>query len=189
MMNTDYLREDEDLYKGDFTIDQEKYRSMLKIEQEREKDPLYLAEKEIMLMKKMEREKSVYNHPCQNENNTVTLVSADKLHEVDIEYYDTDSSREVLLNFIKIEPGASKTFRDFMRSIYTELKKDNIRDVYQCVTISDWEFRLSGVKGFEFVRHVKNISEHIIIKTDIESLVDTIIEAFGMDVTSHLDKD
>lgn len=199
-MNTDYKeQEDADLYKGDFTIDKEKYDKILKIEQEREKDPVYLAEKEIMLMKKLEREKSVYNHPCQNENNTVTLVSSDKLHEVDIEYNnennngnnDIDSSQDVLLNFIKIEPSASKTFREFMKSVYAELKKDNITNIYQCVTVSDWEFRLSEIEGFELVKHVKNAlqEEYILVKTDIESLVDTIIEAFGMNVESHLDKD
>lgn len=153
----------------------------------REQNPRYLAEKERMLMQQLDADGSIFNHPCQNEQNTLTLLSSDKMHEVDIEFDYVDES--VLLNFISVDAAHSKTFRDLMKSVKGFLIQEGIKTVYQYVLTSDWDMRLSHVPGFTFVRLVTGFGiQYVVIKTDTADIINAVCAAFGMDTASHLDQ-
>ena len=153
----------------------------------REQNPRYLAEKERMLMQQLYADDSTFNHPCQNEQNTLTLLSSDKMHEVDIEFDYIDES--VLLNFIRVDAAHSKTFTDLMKSVKGFLIQEGIKTVYQYVLTSDWDTRLSRVPGFTFVRLVTGFGiQYVVIKTDTGNIINAVCTAFGMDTASHLDR-
>jgi hypothetical protein len=153
----------------------------------REQNPRYLAEKERMLMQQLDVNGSTFNHPCQNEQNTLTLLSSDKMHEVDIEFDYINES--VLLNFIRVDAAHSKTFSDLMKSVKGFLIQEGIKTVYQYVLTSDWDMRLSHVSGFTFVRLVTDPGiPYVVTKTDTADIINAVCTAFGMDMTSHLDQ-
>ena len=142
-------------------------------------------------MNKLIDEDSPFNHPCQNPENTVTLLSSDKAHEIDIEFDVSDST--ALLNIINMDSSKRKSFIDLLNSTVSFLKTKSINKVYQNVVLTDWDTRLKEIKGFRFVKKVKPdirrslFDEFLIVEMNTSDIVKTISTAMGMDVDSHLD--
>lgn len=162
------------------------YKQFLEEEKIREQNPSYLAEKERILMNKLIEEDSPFYHPCQNPENTVTLLSGDKCHEIDIEIDKTNLT--ALLNIIKIDSSERESFISLLYSITTFLNTESIKKVYQHVMPSDWDMRLKDINEIRLTRRVKSSIEFVIVEMDTSDIVKAISTAMGMDIDSHLDK-
>jgi hypothetical protein len=171
-------------------ISEEEYQRLIEIEKIREQNPQYLAEKERIAMQRLvEDDYSPYNHPCQNDKNTVSLVSSDKAHEIDIEF--DRENKTALLNIINVDPIHRTSFVQLLFAVQKYLKNESIEKAYQNVMESDWDLRLSTIDGFHLVRKVEsNAVQHgfVIVETDTVDVVTAIGTAMGMDVDSHLDE-
>jgi hypothetical protein len=174
------------------SIDDPEYKKLLEQEKIREQNPVYLAEKERVLMKKMVEDDSPFNHPCQNPSNTVTLLSNNKCHEIDIELDKSNST--ALLNIINIDSSKRESFINLLYSVTTFLNTESIKKIYQNVMLSDWDMRLKKIEKNRFVKKVKsNIDrsvcyEFVIMETNTSDIVETISTAMGMSIDSHLDQ-
>jgi hypothetical protein len=161
---------------------------LLASERVREQDPRYLAEKERLSTIDMDKKKSPFQHPCQNEKNTVTLVSIDKNHEIDIEF--NRHNMTAMINLIRVEPSMRGSFVELLHAVHAYLKEERIEKVYQNIVFSDWEMVISKFKEFTLVKVIENnISQFpfAIVEMDAKDLVVGISKALGMNIDSHLD--
>lgn len=156
----------------------------------REQDPLYLAEKERLAIIAQQNIESPFLHPCQNVNNTVTLVSVDKYHEIDIEF--NRQNRTAMLNIIRVDSKNRDSFIQLLHTVHSYLQEEKIEKVYQNIVISDWDTHLSKFDEFSFVRLVNSkisIFPFVIVETNVKDIVSGISKAMGMNVNSHQDSE
>ena len=160
----------------------------LERERIREQNPRYLAEKERIGMVEMEKNDSPFQHPCQNERNTMTLVSIDKCHEIDIEF--DRKHHTAMVNLIRVEPSKKDSFLQLLHSVTACLREEKIEKVYQYVVISDWELSMSKIPEF---KHVRTVTEsdlpmpYVIVESSVDGTLVGIAKALGMNIVSHLD--
>jgi hypothetical protein len=161
---------------------------LLENERIREKDPRYLAEKERIASINMEKNDSPFQHPCQNEKNTMTLVSIDKNHEIDVEI--DRINRTAFINLIRVEPTARESFVKLLHVVNTYLREEKIKKVYHNVILSDWETVISKFEEFKLVRKIEGDLTpfpFVIVEMEVKDVTAGIIKAMGMNVDSHLD--
>ena len=148
------------------------------IEEVLEHHPQYLRYKEEMIARKMAEEDSEFYHPCQNQDNTMTLLSADKKHEIDVEIRTEDST--ALINIIKVDHADTKSFIDLLNTVSRLMQDRSVKTVYQYVMPIDWETRLKDIEGFDLVNQKNGImGSFITVSTSIETFVDSIVQAMG----------
>lgn len=160
----------------------------LEAEKLREENPIYLAEKERIAMMRLDEE-SPYQHPCQNEKNTVTLVSTDKQHEIDIEF--DRQNKEAMINIIRVEPKMKQSFVQLLHVVQSYLVSEEITKVFQNTIIPDWEMIAQNAgEYFRLTRIVDSnpLFSFAIIEIDTQDVVQGIAKAMAMDTVSHLDK-
>lgn len=160
------------------------YEEILEAEKIKERDPRYLALKEKLASESQKQTNSYYFHPCQNDENTFTYLSSDKVHEIDVEI--DLSSNTCQLNIISLDPSKKRTFINLLLSIQCLLNKEHITTVYQSVTLIDWEHIKDHFTLDRIVRNPYN--PFVICHSDIKTFVSAITKSMGMDLKSHLDK-
>lgn len=181
---------DETLSNNENNITKEPMKAeLLEAEKIMEQNPRYLAEKEKLATIAQEKEASPFLHPCQNINNTVTLVSSDKAHEIDIEFDKNNST--AMINLIRVDPSNPESFDKLIHTVHSYLTEEKITKVYQYIVLSDWECNLSSIDEFKFVRMVDDklsMYPFVIIETATNDIIKGISKALGMNVKSHLDR-
>lgn len=152
----------------------------LRLEKMLERDPHYLETKERILIQKMADEDSPFFHPCQNSNNTMTLLSGDKKHEIEVEFSEKDSTAHI--NILRIDPVEAKSFIDLLHVIVGYMNDRLIQTVYQSIIPIDWTERLSKIDGFRLISQVDDeVNPFIMVATDVKSFIRCVTIAMGFD--------
>jgi len=184
----------DDVVKEPEHVDQQdpNYDAILEMERIREQNPRYLAEKERLRTIEMDKAGSPFQHPCQNGQNTITLVSENKEHEIDIEIDSRNNT--ALINFVRIDSSQRDSFTKLLTVVREYLREFSVEKIYQNIIVSDWETVISKHEEFKLVRIVNPVHDEgmmtfgfAIVEMAADDLVTGISKAMGMDITSHLD--
>lgn len=122
--------------------------------------------------------------------NTITLLSIDKAHEVDIEFGNDVDPNSALLNIIKVDPSKPLTFIELLKAIVLTLNKEEVCTVYQNVSIDDYKDRLEKIELFNLVKFIEPQSysrldsnqSFAIVKTRTSDLIEAIKTAMGLNL-------
>jgi uncharacterized protein YqgV (UPF0045/DUF77 family) len=125
------------------------------------------------------------NTTTYHKEKNVTLVSLDKKCVIDLEINDENETAEIKFSSLELDfrmnadKDGVENFIKLIKSVRGFLTSRGVKVVCQWVDINEWKNHISGITDkFEEVQTFGSI---VLIKVNIDSMVDAMLKCFGLD--------